>query len=101
MAFQFAVACALALLSSTAPRPMARYAKLRVVVRGGVDVGEIGRRVEELREAARILFNSDDTATLPVDVETTIIQDGEASISTSIVFSMVSGGSPPLVSSSP
>jgi hypothetical protein len=95
MAFQFAVVCALAMLSSTAPRPMARYAKLRVVVRGGVEVGEIGRRVDELRQAARILLNSNETE-IPVDVETTIIQDGEASISTSMVFSMVVGGAPPL-----
>lgn len=74
---------------------MARYAKLRVVVRGGVEVGEIGRRVDELRQAARILLNSNETE-IPVDVETTIIQDGEASISTSMVFSMVVGGAPPL-----
>lgn len=76
------------------PRPLARYAKLRVVVRGAIEVDEIGRRVDELRQAARILLNVDEGEMAPVDVETAIERDGEASIVTSMVFSMVVGAAP-------
>lgn len=88
-----------ALVLLPAPRPTARYAKLNVVVRGDIEVGEIARRVDELRAAARILLNVDEGQPAPVDVETSILADGEASISTSMVFSMVVGGAPPLAPS--
>lgn len=87
------------LLLPAVPRPTARYAKLAVVVRGDVEVREIARRVDELRAAARILLNVEEGQVSPVDVETRIEQDGEASISTSMVFSMVVGGAPPCAAS--
>lgn len=94
MFFPFLAACALLIVPAT-PRPLARYGKLRVVVRGPIEVDEISRRVSELKQAARVLWDVKEDEDPPVDVETSIERDGEAAIVMSMVFSMVVGGATP------
>lgn len=99
------IACSLAMTPPVPPvppvppaapvtRPLARYAKLRVVVRGDVEGDEIARREEEMKQAARVLLNVEDGDASPIDVETSIFEDGEASISMSMMFSMIVGSNP-------